>query len=343
MLLCEMTNPAFAYSIKRFAQVAVVGLALAGLAACGGGGGGDPEPDPEPMCPAGQERGEDGECRTPPPPPCPQGQVRVDGQCMAPTPPECPAGQERGEDGECRTPPPPPCPQGQVRVDGQCMAPTPPECPAGQERGEDGECRTPPPPPCPQGQVRVDGQCMAEMLNEYGSLAFAMNPWGDARTIVWTSQTAARDAAVEACEDACGSSSCGCQEVLWFRNACGSLARSSDTHRAGVGWGKTESAAQEDAVDACGQECTVSTTFCAQAGSATPDGLASPIPPRPCPAGQERRDDGQCPPPPCPPGQEREGDDGQCMAEPELGGGALNDVNVTLPASCPRQIDLSVA
>ena len=37
MLLREMTDPAFAHSVKRFAQCAVVGLALAGLAACGGG------------------------------------------------------------------------------------------------------------------------------------------------------------------------------------------------------------------------------------------------------------------------------------------------------------------
>ena len=39
MLLREMTDPAFAHSFKRFARLAVAGLALAGLAACGGGGG----------------------------------------------------------------------------------------------------------------------------------------------------------------------------------------------------------------------------------------------------------------------------------------------------------------
>ena len=40
MLLREMTSSALARSFKRFAQGAVAGLALAGLAACGGGGGG---------------------------------------------------------------------------------------------------------------------------------------------------------------------------------------------------------------------------------------------------------------------------------------------------------------
>ena len=42
MLLREMTSSALAHSFKRFAQYAVVGFALAGLAACGGGGSSTP-------------------------------------------------------------------------------------------------------------------------------------------------------------------------------------------------------------------------------------------------------------------------------------------------------------
>ena len=61
-MLREMMSSAFAHSFKRFAKLAMVGLALAGLTACGGGGGGDPEPGP---CPQGQVRGDDGQCRTP--------------------------------------------------------------------------------------------------------------------------------------------------------------------------------------------------------------------------------------------------------------------------------------
>ena len=69
MLLREMTSSALAHSFKRFARLAVVGLALAGLAACGGGGGGSstpaeetPTPTPPPACPQGQVRGDDGQC-----------------------------------------------------------------------------------------------------------------------------------------------------------------------------------------------------------------------------------------------------------------------------------------
>ena len=53
MLLREMTNSALAHSFKRFAQLAVAGLALAGLAACGGGGSSTPTPPtPTPTPPA---------------------------------------------------------------------------------------------------------------------------------------------------------------------------------------------------------------------------------------------------------------------------------------------------
>ena len=51
MLLREMTSSAFAHSFKRFARLAVVGLALAGLAGCPGGGGGPPTPTPTPTPP----------------------------------------------------------------------------------------------------------------------------------------------------------------------------------------------------------------------------------------------------------------------------------------------------
>ena len=62
-MLREMTSSALAHPFKRFAQCVVVGLALAGLAACGGGGGGsstpaetapttpDPTPAPTPSTP----------------------------------------------------------------------------------------------------------------------------------------------------------------------------------------------------------------------------------------------------------------------------------------------------
>ena len=159
----------------------------------------------------------------------------------------------------------------------------------------------PTPPDNGEKQMRNGEQQMRiTPLREYGSIAYSMNPvWGAAAGKSGTSRSAARDSAVAACKSAC-TASCTCQEVLWFRNACGTVAESSDNTRAGVGWGRSEDSAGKEAIAACsragGQGCRVATsatddspfTFCAKAGSATPDGGASTIPARstaPTPSG----------------------------------------------------------
>ncbi len=141
-----------------------------------GGAALDPESFPWRPCPAGQERGDGGECRDIPPPACPAGQERGDGgECRDLPPPTCPAGQERGDDGECRDLPPP-------------------TCPAGQERGDDGECRDLPPPPLPVGfncDVAADGgDPRCRLYEALPSVLLSMNglPTYEERT------SAARDA-----------------------------------------------------------------------------------------------------------------------------------------------------
>ena len=90
-MLRERTDYAFARAFKRGAQLAVAGIALAGLAACGGGGGGsstpakdpapasDPAPAPTPT-PA----------PTPAPAPAPTPTPAPTPPVMTPTPPEIP-------------------------------------------------------------------------------------------------------------------------------------------------------------------------------------------------------------------------------------------------------------
>lgn len=121
-------------------------------------------------------------------------------------------------------------------------------------------------------------------LNEYGSAAFraTTSRWGGYGIANNTSRAEARADALSVC----GSD---CQEVLWFRNACGAIAKSTDNTRGGAGWGTSESSAGEEAIAACsragGQGCRVATSsegkpaiLCAQAGSATPTGEAVRIP-----------------------------------------------------------------
>ena len=137
-------------------------------------------------------------------------------------------------------------------------------------------------PPTPPPATKVTP------LVQYGSIAFnsSSSSWGIAGIARSTTSSAARTSAVSFCGGA------GCQQVLHFRNACGSLAKSTDNTRAGVGWDRSAEAAEQEAIAACreagGQGCSVSTlrsggpfTVCAQAGTATPTGQASTIPPRP--------------------------------------------------------------
>ena len=143
---------------------------------------------------------------------------------------------------------------------------------------------------------------------EYGSLAFGISRnsaqeqtgWDVTRT--GTSRSAARDAALAVCRTPLneGQTISGCREVLWFRNACGSIAANAIVYPHprifGVGWGASESVAEQKAIAACsaagGKDCAIRTsqdsegnssnrTVCAKAGSAAPSGEASMIPPLP--------------------------------------------------------------
>ena len=137
-------------------------------------------------------------------------------------------------------------------------------------------------------------------LVEYGSFAYFTSPsddddapFGFIVTAKGTSQSEARDAALAECEEDRRSGDSNCQEVLWFRNACGAsavgfLEKAGEPQVTGVGWGTSGSIAEQNAIAACrtaaggdsiGDSCEIDKSECAQAGSATPTGEASTIPP----------------------------------------------------------------
>lgn len=122
--------------------------------------------------------------------------------------------------------------------------------------------------------------------DRYGSLALGSNYGGAIRP--GGSRSAARSAAVAACSGLGGTN---CREVLWFRNACGAVAQSSDDSRAGAGWGTSKAAAETKAIAAChatgGKTCRVDTatsgspfSACYTGGSSPAAGQASVIAPR---------------------------------------------------------------
>ena len=291
MLLREMTSYAFAHSFKRFAQCAVAGLALAGLAACGGGGSSTPArtaptpmEDPTPM-EMNIEPSEDGttqlSCFTAGSgtrdacvysvsdgSPCDEGDREVQ---------QCPrAGDEYASITECIF-----GSAGSFIYERAVQLSSVEErrraC--GQDRGRFVVHKQPvfAPPPDPSSG------------NSYGSLAFAVGSYGRTAGGSGDSQSSARNAALAACSDG---GYIGCREVLWFRNACGTVALSTDTSRAGVGWGTSHGDAAQKAIAACsaagGQSCRVATAingrpfeYCVRSGSSPASGQASIIPPRP--------------------------------------------------------------
>ena len=122
--------------------------------------------------------------------------------------------------------------------------------------------------------------------DRYGSVAHGSNYVGAIRA--GGSRSAARSAAVTACSESGGTN---CREVLWFRNACGAVAGSSDNSRAGAGWGTSKAAAETKAIAAChaagGKTCRVTTatngspfSSCFTGGSSPAAGQASVIAPR---------------------------------------------------------------
>lgn len=55
-----------------------------------------------------------------------------------------------------------------------------------------------------------------------------------------------------------------CRALIWFKNACGSIAESSD-NAAGKGWGTTEALAERYALESCssvGHGCSITRTIC---------------------------------------------------------------------------------
>ena len=124
--------------------------------------------------------------------------------------------------------------------------------------------------------------------DRYG--VYAMGDGGGGSFGAGDSRASARDNAVARCRGIVDD--INCREVLWFRNACGAVAHSADRSRSGVGWGSSREDAQTKAIAAChasgGQNCRVATSStggtlsaCYTGGSSPADGEAIPIDPRP--------------------------------------------------------------
>ncbi|NJL42652.1 MAG: DUF4189 domain-containing protein [Pseudanabaena sp. RU_4_16] len=78
----------------------------------------------------------------------------------------------------------------------------------------------------------------------------------------YTTQAEAEQRAINECSEI--STTKNCEVLVWFRNACGSIAEASDGG-AGSGWGADESLAERNALQSCstvGSGCKITRTIC---------------------------------------------------------------------------------
>ncbi|HLH92585.1 MAG TPA: DUF4189 domain-containing protein [Xanthobacteraceae bacterium] len=97
----------------------------------------------------------------------------------------------------------------------------------------------------------------ASARDYYGAIAFSV----ENGALGWAYDYGSRDAAENEATSKCGGS---CEPVLWFRNACGAIATSSD-HSYGTGWATSRGEAEEIAMRGCrkhADDCSVQRWVC---------------------------------------------------------------------------------
>jgi len=102
----------------------------------------------------------------------------------------------------------------------------------------------------------------AQAQDLYGAIARSRD-FGD-KGYAWNyrSRVAAENEALRQCARVSGARDC--EVLLWFRNACGSIAEARNGG-AGTGWGTSRRLAERYALDSCstvGASCRVVRTFC---------------------------------------------------------------------------------
>jgi hypothetical protein len=106
------------------------------------------------------------------------------------------------------------------------------------------------------------GAVAASAQDSYGAIAWSRSTQSKGYSWNYSSQGQAEQRAIAECRSYSGSGDC--RALLWFKNACGSIAESSD-NAAGTGWGTTEALAERYALESCssvGHGCSITRTIC---------------------------------------------------------------------------------
>jgi hypothetical protein len=88
----------------------------------------------------------------------------------------------------------------------------------------------------------------AEARDYYGAIAYSKTTRAQGYVYDEDSQDEAESSALVSCSDLASD----CEPLIWFRNACGALAVSSEGAYGGT-WGEDEATAEKKALKACGE------------------------------------------------------------------------------------------
>jgi hypothetical protein len=103
------------------------------------------------------------------------------------------------------------------------------------------------------------GAGAASAADLYGAIAYSRSSAAHG----WAKDHPSREAAERAALSGCRKHASDCQNVLWFRNACGTLAIGAEGP--GWAWAETQSAADKEAMKLCAAhstDCSVKRRVC---------------------------------------------------------------------------------
>jgi serine/threonine-protein kinase len=108
------------------------------------------------------------------------------------------------------------------------------------------------------------GGISAAMADNFGAIARSRSSGDKGYAWNFSTRAQAERRARQECSKISGADDC--RALLWFKNACGSIAEASNGG-AGTGWGTDEELAERYAIQSCrtvGSGCEVVKTFCTE-------------------------------------------------------------------------------
>ncbi len=142
-----------------------------------------------------------------------------------------------------------------VAITDETRKPTPEPTPSPVPTAQNNQSPRPT-PPAPEPPNTGDLFGAIAYNNEDGSYGYGFN---------FPDRAGAEARAIQECEQAARGKPC--KVLVWFRNACGALAKDG-RNNAGSGWGETQELAQKEAVASCrtvgGADCAVVETVCSK-------------------------------------------------------------------------------